>query len=584
MTAMRYSACRSAANKREGLLSGEVAKKRAAMHKIMRWEGWSEDYRADRSFHDVLYSASCGTNEQATFKQALERLDIICPIRPGGGSGATKEMSQTERKMTPLKRLVWNGDWVEECVAAHGDKFDRIVSKNARKTIASFLGRDRYTPRPPEGNERDTDAFHLAEILQPAAAIASAVNGREFECTSGIYNDGVVTDLMVWRRTGEVRKGRVTIEDKKMAAFEQHGAEFLALIGQKEFPWPRRAQSPPPQVRMWVQVVLFPKVNTGRLAMDANADLGRFCGQVFFRNWRPLFSTETSPKPPAHVILEAETLAEEARLASLGAATLYVETWRRLCSWATIAWLYCVLLWKAFCGRRGVYVFGGGRPVFFNVRDDMSLFFPSLFTSRLGCGASGVVWRSAGGSQVVKLFRDPETALHEAEMLQRAQGLAAPTLQGVVEDDCETGVVMSYRGSAIRDFRETTHNQKRQIVQALKSLHERGIHHHDVREENVLLDDNGTLTLVDFDRAEVVDGLCFGCADMYILNSIVSNRIKLEACHQLNDVAFLRRPVSNASLCHTSKSARHILTSDKGIRSGACNARGKSVSAQCTWA
>ncbi|KAJ7212495.1 hypothetical protein GGX14DRAFT_393398 [Mycena pura] len=129
--------------------------------------------------------------DSTSFVQFVPGLTICMGL--GGGSGATKEMSQTERKLTPLKRLVWNEDWVEECVAAHGDKFDRIVPKNARKTIASFLGRDRYTPPPPEGNERDTDAFHLAEILQPAAAIASAVNGgREFECTSGIYNDGVV--------------------------------------------------------------------------------------------------------------------------------------------------------------------------------------------------------------------------------------------------------------------------------------------------------------------------------------------------------------------------------------------------------
>ncbi|KAJ7212496.1 kinase-like domain-containing protein [Mycena pura] len=318
---------------------------------------------------------------------------------------------------------------------------------------------------------------------------------------------------MVWRRLGEVRKGRMTIEDKKMAAFEQHGAEFLALIGQKEFPWPRRLQSPPPQ--LWTQMqtwnVLVGKFSTaiGVLYVRRRGSSGQLeCSRLYN-------SLDGDVTRTTCVILEAETLAEEeaARLASLGAATLYVETWRRLCSWATIAWLYCVLLWKAFCGRRGVYVLGGGQPAFFKVRDDM----------RLGCGASGVVWRSAGGSQVVKLFRDPEAALHEAEMLQRAQGLAVPTLQGVVEDAGETGVVMSYRGSAIRDFRETTHKQKRQLVQALKSLHERGIHHHDVREENVLLDDDGTVTLVDFDRAEVVDGLCFGCADIIIICTRVAH-------------------------------------------------------------
>jgi hypothetical protein len=89
-----------------------------------------------------------------------------------------------------------------------------------------------------------------------------------------------------------------------------------------------------------------------------------------------------------------------------------------------------------------------------------SLFLPTLFTELIGEGASGLVWRSLTRSQVVKVFNDRDLALREANVLEHARSLPVPTLQGVVEGEGETGVVMSYEGNPIGDLERATPEQR----------------------------------------------------------------------------------------------------------------------------
>ncbi|KAJ6483464.1 hypothetical protein DFH09DRAFT_1106911 [Mycena vulgaris] len=148
-----------------------------------------------------------------------------------------------------------------------------------------------------------------------------------------------------------------------------------------------------------------------------------------------------------------------------------------------------------------------------------SLITPAAFINVLGQGVSGTVVSSANGSDVVKVFSDKGLARHEVNILPRACGLAVPVARGVVSDGDETGVVMTYEGSPIRDLGRATTEQRRQLAAVLRSLHGRGIHHHDVREANVLVDDRGHVTLVDFHQAEL-NAHCLNCSDTAMLRSL----------------------------------------------------------------
>jgi serine/threonine protein kinase len=60
-----------------------------------------------------------------------------------------------------------------------------------------------------------------------------------------------------------------------------------------------------------------------------------------------------------------------------------------------------------------------------------------------------------------------------------------------------------------------------QLLCALRLLHAQGIHHHDVRGSNILVGPQGSVTLIDFERAEM-DAKCIVCSDIIL-------RRKLEA-------------------------------------------------------
>ncbi|KAJ7077490.1 hypothetical protein C8R44DRAFT_826067 [Mycena epipterygia] len=76
---------------------------------------------------------------------------------------------------------------------------------------------------------------------------------------------------------------------------------------------------------------------------------------------------------------------------------------------------------------------------------------------------------------------------------------------------------MSYAGTAMKDIFSAPDDQKQQLVSTLRALHRRDIHRHDVRAENIMVNHRGVVTLVDFDRATIVDRRCSYCPDLEMI-------------------------------------------------------------------
>ncbi|KAJ6529586.1 hypothetical protein B0H10DRAFT_241450 [Mycena sp. CBHHK59/15] len=194
------------------------------------------------------------------------------------------------------------------------------------------------------------------------------------------------------------------------------------------------------------------------------------------------------------LILEAREQAELPRPQASFAEKVTRELPRKLrdilATWAINWTLRTSLIWKYLWGTDGVYVVFARRPAFFRaVQDD--------------------VWP----------FGTTGTALSGGRLMdQRAQGLSVPTLWAMVSGEEEAGVVMSYTGTPIPSLERASAEQRQELVRTLASLHDLGIHHHDVRANNVLVNGKGALTLIDFDQAEFIDGPCMGCPDADVLS------------------------------------------------------------------
>ncbi|KAJ7710952.1 kinase-like domain-containing protein [Mycena rosella] len=148
---------------------------------------------------------------------------------------------------------------------------------------------------------------------------------------------------------------------------------------------------------------------------------------------------------------------------------------------------------------------------------------PAVFTSYLGSGASGAMFRSADGRHVVKVFTDRQTANNEANLLKLCLDdpqIRVPTFLGLYSNTRQFGVVMSYAGMAIPDIFCAPDEQQKQIISILKSLHRNGIHHHDVRAENLMVDHHGVIRIVDFDRAVKSGVYCSYCPDLEIIEAL----------------------------------------------------------------
>ncbi|KAJ6464235.1 hypothetical protein DFH09DRAFT_1382240, partial [Mycena vulgaris] len=458
---------------------------------------WEDATRDDAHAWSIM-------NPDATYAEALPLLDQIPPMRPaivepGHGASFTKIVSKKEKALPALRKVTLDAGWIDAIVAQREPSFTTVVPHAYKHKISNLMDADHREPAPAELAESATDEFHINKILRPAVKVAAAMLDEKL-LTVGFprmenHTKGDISVYTPLTKEDEHRLYWASIEDKRLEVFRAHRAEFCSYGDHDHFPWPENAndfENATPGKRMWIQIwgqMHEYKVHYGKIFSIGDGEVTRSLCMILEARKRAQVAFARARTIPGRLDLFSRLV----RAFVLG----WITKWKLL---ASLFWGY----WKGSCG---IYVLCNSRAIFFR---DISgkanitrLFLPTLFTEFLGEGASGVVWRSLAGSHVVKVFNNRDLALHEANILEHARNLPVPTLQGVVEGERETGLVMSYEGTPIGDLNRATPEQKHQLLCALTSLHARGIHHHDLRGSNVLVGPQGAVTLIDFDRAEL---------------------------------------------------------------------------------
>ncbi|KAJ7116640.1 hypothetical protein C8R44DRAFT_739326 [Mycena epipterygia] len=133
----------------------------------------------------------------------------------------------------------------------------------------------------------------------------------------------------------------------------------------------------------------------------------------------------------------------------------------------------------------------------------------TVFDEVAGVGATGTTLRSRAEKKIVK-FGDPRKILHEAliyEKLAKAHKVGNPALLGSL------AIIIEDVGDPI-EITALTSQQRFDLAQSIRRLHELGVHHHDVL-GNTMIGEDGTIRLVDFGAAELVPlgATCNGCDD-----------------------------------------------------------------------
>ncbi|KAJ7077079.1 hypothetical protein C8R44DRAFT_826498 [Mycena epipterygia] len=507
---------------------------------------------------DVAHAWS--RNPDATYAEALALLDQIPPMRPGtlfpclrppftivglgNGTSYTKIVSEKEKTLPALHKVALEAGWMDAIVAQHRPSFDAVVPHAYKYSIGHDMAADHRQPAPAELTESATDEFHISKILRPAVNVAGAMLDEKL-LTVGFprMENRTKGDLSVYTPFTKEDKERVlwvSIEDKRLEVFRAHHTEFRSYGDYDLFPWPTNAddfEKATAGKRMWIQLwgqMHEYKVHYGKIFS--------IFGVIYVRR------SETNPNElifskiytsldgeVTHslcMILEARKRAQAAfaRAQTIpGRLHLFSRLLRDFVFGWIIKWkLLASLFWGYWTDSCAIYVLFNNRAIFFrDISREANItrrFLPTLFTKFVGAGASGVVWRSLAGSNVVKVFNNRELALHEANVLEHARNLPVPTLQGIVDGGRETGVVMSYEGIPIGDLDRATPEQKHQLLGALESLHARGIHHHDIRGSNVLVGPQGAVTIIDFDHAEL-DSKCVACSDIVIRRELEADSV-----------------------------------------------------------
>ncbi|KAJ7327929.1 hypothetical protein DFH08DRAFT_816095 [Mycena albidolilacea] len=491
--------------------------------KVADFDVLSPEMRESLDAAEEAWIGSWNNNEGRTVREALQFFHHVPPLRCGNPRTATKTVSEKEKKLTPLEYIISEPDWVDKMVTARQPSFDMTVESTAhvRGIWRVMAAHSRHAPyrNTEEMREGETDDFHLHAILRPAAAIATAIRKETLITYFIQHEQGTTSDLGVGRTKD---KQYIMAEDKRSPVFTKHQEKFCGYAAPgpgKKFPWPPETEMDKAEPALWGQFSQY-RVNYVKLFSPA--------GVLYVRRKNVTSNTlvlsrkyddlDGDVERTVCIILAA--CEQEEQL-----STMALHAMVRCQDWIS-TWILSFLLWILWYRQtRGVYILFGQYDVFFRdvseQFDVSSTISTHSFTKQLGRGASGVVVSSANGSEIVKLFSNEDLAQHEVNVLQRARGLAVPDLRGVVSDRKKTGVIMSYRGSPIRDVGQATTEQKQQLAAVLRSLHHRGIHHHDVHEDNILVDERGRITLVDFDRAEL-DVRCMDCADMAMLESLES--------------------------------------------------------------
>lgn len=148
--------------------------------------------------------------------------------------------------------------------------------------------------------------------------------------------------------------------------------------------------------------------------------------------------------------------------------------------------------------------------------------FPDIegyeFVGKAGSGSFGDVWQAVqsttGQDVAVKLFKLNSLGVREQFQLEleRLRKLAAhPHIVGLIDADLRNDppyLVMPWLPNNLASFEEQTVEAVlpllRQIAEALKFTHEKGLLHCDLKPGNVLLDEGGQIRLADFGQSLVL--------------------------------------------------------------------------------
>ncbi|KAJ7144668.1 hypothetical protein C8R44DRAFT_974059 [Mycena epipterygia] len=478
-----------------------------------------EDYDAAVNWIEGVDPRNC--------EEALELLKKVPPVRLGGDSTKTKQMSKSEWKFTPPERVILDADWMDNVIETT-DFRATLVSLSQRRKLAKFLHQHRRSPPETEKVERSTDNFHHIYILEPACAIAELVTGQPMAPTYSASSEGVQSDLHVQAK-GDSGKKFITVENKRGIVWAEHEEAFLDLLNKQILPDIVPAVKPPPAVRICIQInaqmithsVLYAKLFSPIGVVYVRRDTVK--RHMFFS--RVYHDLDDDIRRTACLLLQASKQEYNVlpppfvSIASFSPSACFIPSWIRqqaLKLFLTVSYL---------CGIRTVAIGPDGRWSFFHGVDHYtSLMLPRVFTRFIGAGASGNVWQSSDGTHVIKIFDDGNVARHEAEILQRClqdPKLAVPTFRGLYTDGHENfAIITPYVGTALGSIYEVEESKQRQLVETLHALHRNGIHHHDVRPDNVLVNEQGEVTLIDFDRACRIDGPCENCSDLAVISAL----------------------------------------------------------------
>ncbi|KAJ7712210.1 hypothetical protein B0H16DRAFT_1900214 [Mycena metata] len=469
-----------------------------------------------------------------TCEEALCLVEAVPPVKLGGESCKTKEMSKTELEFAlPLRRVMSVPDWMDDLVA--NVDFSAVpVSNIQRKRMLAVLSIDRAKPRGPDKVEKTVDDFHKSVILDPAAAIAGIVMGKVVEVAYAEQTDGSSTDLRVCDEDGAL-PNYIVAEDKRGRVWVNHEHGVLDLLAKRDFPSynVEGASKPGAAIRICVQVyVQMHKFGTfyGKIFSPRGVVyVRRGSSDDVLEFSRIYHNLDDDVRRTACLIIEANRNPKGHYGMSVPQAIRSIsKIWpfRAISAWIHRQILQLLLRIQTSLGTPTVAVgrLEGHWTLYTALpRWPFLLDFPLIFSTPLAAGATGDVWLSQDKSHVIKLFMNRGAAEHEAHMLLKCQdrlGPAVATFRGLYSDERRFGVVMRYVGSQIDPFDHAPLEQRYQLLATLHKLHSCGIHHHDVRPANVMVDNSGFVTLIDFDRAEEVYGECKGCPDLEVISSL----------------------------------------------------------------
>ncbi|KAF7335838.1 hypothetical protein MSAN_02330000 [Mycena sanguinolenta] len=240
----------------------------------------------------------------------------------------------------------------------------------------------------------------------------------------------------------EHRLELVSIENKRLEVFRAHCAEFCGYGAEDKFPWPEAGDyaNATAGMRMWIQVwgqmeayhVNYAKIFSIYGGIHIRRSETRRDELIFSRTYTCLDGEVTRS---VCLILEARkrNIAEAQSLQTLGGRLdLSSQLVRAFVFGCITKWkLLAALFWGYWTGSFAIYIFFNDRAIFFR---DVS---PARHNTPVSAHPIYAV---------VKMFNDREQALREVNVLEHARDLRVPTLQGVVEDGIQIGVIMSYEG------------------------------------------------------------------------------------------------------------------------------------------